>query len=198
MADPDTKLYFLTIKEAGELLRRRELSPVELIRASLERIDNTDGQLHSFITLLREEALEQARTAEAEILRGNYKGPLHGIPIALKDLYDTAGVRTTSGSKVDFDRVPQEDATTTARLKAAGSVLMGKLAMHEFALGGPDFTTPFEPARNPWFLHRRLHPGPSLPLRHCGNQSHLRSREPSWCSNAKLVSRPLRPHDLDC
>ena len=152
MADPDTKLHFLTIKEAGELIRRRELTPVELIRASLERIDNTDGQLHSFITLLREEALEQARTAEAEILRGDYKGPLHGIPIALKDLYDTAGVRTTSGSRVHFDRVPQEDATTTARLKAAGSVLMGKLVMHEFALGGPDFTTPFEPARNPWNL----------------------------------------------
>ena len=152
MADGDTTLHFLTIKEAGQLLRRGELSPVELIRASLERIDNTDGQLHSFITLLREEALGQARTAEAEILRGDYKGPLHGIPIALKDLYDTAGVRTTSGSRVDFDRVPQEDATTTARLKAAGSILMGKLAMHEFALGGPDFTTPFEPARNPWNL----------------------------------------------
>ena len=152
MADGDTKLHFLTIKEAGQLLRRGELSPVELIRASLERIDNTDGQLHSFITLLREEALGQARTAEAEILRGDYKGPLHGIPIALKDLYDTAGVRTTSGSRVDFDRVPQADATTTSRLKAAGSILMGKLAMHEFALGGPDFTTPFEPARNPWNL----------------------------------------------
>ena len=152
MVDTDTKLYFLTIKEAAGLIRSKELSPVELIRACLERIDNTDGQLHSFITLLREEALEQARTAEAEILRGDYKGPLHGIPIALKDLYDTAGVRTTSGSKVDFDRVPEEDATTTARLKAAGSMLMGKLAMHEFALGGPDFTTPFEPARNPWNL----------------------------------------------
>ncbi len=152
MSDTDAKLHFLTIKEAAGLISRRELSPVELVRACLERIADTDGRLHSFITLLREEALEQARTAEAEILRGRYKGPLHGIPIALKDLYDTAGVRTTSGSKVDLDRVPKEDATTTARLKAAGSVLMGKLAMHEFALGGPDFTTPFEPARNPWNL----------------------------------------------
>ena len=152
MSDTDAKLHFLTIKEAAGLISRRELSPVELVRACLERIADTDGRLHSFITLLREEALEQARTAEAEILRGGYKGPLHGIPIALKDLYDTAGVRTTSGSKVDLDRVPDEDATTTARLKAAGSVLMGKLAMHEFALGGPDFTTPFEPARNPWNL----------------------------------------------
>ena len=150
MTDTDTRLYFLTIREAAELLRSGKLSPVELTQACLDRIDATDGQLHSFITLLKDEALEQARTAEAEILRGGYKGPLHGIPIALKDLYDTAGVRTTSGSRVDFDRVPEEDATTTARLKAAGTVLLGKLAMHEFALGGPDWTTPFQPARNPW------------------------------------------------
>ena len=152
MADTDTRLYFLTIREASELIKRRELSPVELVRASLERIDATDGQLHSFITLLRDGALEQARTAEAEILAGDYKGPMHGIPIALKDLYDTAGIRTTSGSRVDFDRVPTEDSTVTTRLREAGSVLMGKLAMHEFALGGPDWTTPFEPARNPWNL----------------------------------------------
>ena len=152
MADTNTKLNFLTIREAGELLRRRELSPVELTRAMLDRIDATDGQLHSFVTLLRDEALEQARTAEAEILSGGYRGPLHGIPIALKDLYDTAGVRTASGSRVDLDRVPTEDCTAYARLKAAGTVLLGKLAMHEFALGGPDWTTPFEPARNPWNL----------------------------------------------
>jgi aspartyl-tRNA(Asn)/glutamyl-tRNA(Gln) amidotransferase subunit A len=118
----------------------------------MDRIDATDGQLHSFVTLLRDEALEQARTAEAEILSGSYKGPLHGIPIALKDLYDTAGVRTASGSRVDLARVPTEDCTAYARLKAAGTVLLGKLAMHEFALGGPDWTTPFEPARNPWNL----------------------------------------------
>ena len=152
MASIDTKLYHLTICQASELLSRRELSPVDLTRAFLERIEETDGRLHSFITVLEEEALEQARTAEAEILRGGYKGPLHGIPIALKDLYDTAGVRTTSGSRVDIDRVPVEDSTATARLKAAGAVLLGKLVMHEYALGGPDFTTPFEPARNPWNL----------------------------------------------
>jgi aspartyl-tRNA(Asn)/glutamyl-tRNA(Gln) amidotransferase subunit A len=148
----DAKPYHLTIRQAGELLSRRELSPVELTRAFLDRIEATDERLHSFITVLGEEALGQARTAEAEILRGGYKGPLHGIPIALKDLYDTAGIRTTAGSRVDLDRVPVEDATATARLKAAGAVLLGKLAMHEYALGGPDFTTPFEPARNPWNL----------------------------------------------
>ena len=152
MADTDTKLHSMTIREASELIQRREVSPVELTRASLDRIDATDDRLHSFITLLRDEALEQARTAESEILAGDYKGPMHGIPIALKDLYDTAGIRTTSGSRVDFDRVPTEDSTVTTKLRQAGSVLMGKLAMHEFALGGPDWTTPFEPARNPWNL----------------------------------------------
>ena len=152
MRDTETNLCFLTISEAAELLRHQELSPVELTQAFLQRIEATDGELHSFITVLKDQALADARTAEAEILRGEYKGPLHGIPFALKDLYDTAGVRTTSGSRVDIDRVPTEDATTTARLKAAGAILLGKLAMHEFALGGPDFTTPFAPARNPWNL----------------------------------------------
>lgn len=152
MVDIQSELHFLTIREAADLLRSQQLSPVELTRAFLDRIDATDGQLHSFITLLREEALADARLAEAEILRGEYKGPLHGIPFALKDLYDTAGIRTTAGSRVDFDRVPSQDATTTSRLKDAGGILLGKLAMHEFALGGPDFTTPFPPARNPWNL----------------------------------------------
>ncbi len=152
MANTDGKPYFLSIREASELIRSGQLSPVELVRACLDRIEATEDQLHSFITLLKDEALQQARTAEAEILRNGYKGPLHGIPIALKDLYDTAGVRTTSGSRVDFNRVPDQDATTTSRLSAAGAILMGKLAMHEFALGGPDWTTPFEPARNPWNL----------------------------------------------
>ena len=152
MASTDTNLHYLTIKEAAGLLQRQELSPVELTNVFLERIQATDSQLHSFITVLEDQALADARVAEAEILRGGYKGPFHGIPFALKDLYDTAGVLTTAGSKVDIDRVPTVDATTTARLKQAGGILLGKLAMHEFALGGPDFTTPFPPARNPWNL----------------------------------------------
>ena len=152
MSTSDTQLHYLSIRQAGELIQRGELSPVELTRACLDRIQSTDDRLHSFILLLADEALAQARTAEAEVLRGDYRGPMHGIPFALKDLYDTAGVRTTSGSQVDIDRVPSEDATTTARLKEAGGILLGKLAMHEFALGGPDWTTPFEPARNPWNL----------------------------------------------
>ena len=153
MSTSDTQLHYLSIRQAGELIQRGELSPVELTRACLDRIQATDGRLNSFILLLADDALAQARTAEAEVLRGDYKGPMHGVPFALKDLYDTAGVRTTSGSYVDLNRVPTEDATTTARLKEAGGILLGKLAMHEFALGGPDWTTPFEPARNPWNLN---------------------------------------------
>ena len=152
MGGNGTNLCYLTIREAGELMRRQELSPVELTRAFLDRIEAIDGRLHAYITLLKDESMATARSAEAEILRGNYRGPLHGIPIALKDLYDTAGIRTTAGSKVDKDRVPTVDATTTARLKAAGCVLLGKLGMHEFALGGPDPTTGFTPPRNPWNL----------------------------------------------
>ncbi len=152
MATTNADLHYLTISQAGALLQRQELSPVELTRAFLGRIEATNDQLHSFITILSDPALADARVAEAEILQGHYKGPMHGIPFALKDLYDTAGIRTTSGSRVDFDRVPTEDATTTARLKNAGGILLGKLAMHEYALGGPDFTTPFPPARNPWNL----------------------------------------------
>jgi aspartyl-tRNA(Asn)/glutamyl-tRNA(Gln) amidotransferase subunit A len=103
-------------------------------------------------TVLPQRAMAAARTAEAEMLRGDYRGPLHGIPMALKDLYDTKGIRTTASSRVMANRVPSEDATTTARLEAAGSILLGKLAMHEFALGGPDPTCGFPLARNPWNL----------------------------------------------
>ena len=152
MSTSDTQLHYLSMRQAGDLIRKGELSPVELTRACLDRIQATDDRLHSFILLLADEALEQARKSEAEALQGNYRGPMHGIPFALKDLYDTAGIRTTSGSRVDIDRVPSEDATTTSRLKEAGGILLGKLAMHEFALGGPDWTTPFEPACNPWNL----------------------------------------------
>ena len=154
MASTSTELFYLTIRQAGELLRSRQLSPVEVTGAFLDRIEATDSRLHAYITVLNDAAKGQARTAEAEIQRGDYKGPLHGIPFALKDIYDTAGVRTTAGSRVDIDRVPTEDATTTARLKAAGGILLGKLHTYEYALGGPDPSTSFPPARNPWNLDR--------------------------------------------
>ena len=147
-----TDLCYLTIQEAGALLKSGQLSPVELTRAFLERIDQLDSKLQAYITVLYDQAMATARTAEAEILRGDYRGPLHGIPIALKDLYDTKGIRTTASSRVMGKRVPTEDATATARLAAAGTVLLGKLAMHEFALGGPDPTCGFPLARNPWNL----------------------------------------------
>ncbi len=152
MSYPQTDLHYLTIWEAGPLLKNRKLSPVELTRAFLARIDQLDKTLQAYITVLPERALSEARMAEAEILRGDYKGPLHGIPIALKDLYDTKGIRTTASSRVMANRIPAEDATTTSRLAAAGTILLGKLAMHEFAIGGPDPTCGFPLARNPWNL----------------------------------------------
>ena len=147
-----TELHYLTIGEASVLIESGQLSPVELTRVFLDRIDELDDTLECYITVLHDDAMAEARQAEAEILRGDYRGPMHGIPIALKDLYDTEGVKTTASSKVMADRVPTEDATTTARLREAGAVLLGKLAMHEFALGGPDPTNGFPLARNPWNL----------------------------------------------
>jgi len=147
-----TELHYLTIPQAGKLLKSGELSPVELTRAFLERIDALDGKLEAYITVMHDSAMADARNAEAEILRGEYRGALHGIPIALKDLYDTKGVRTTGSSKVLADRVPTEDSTATAKLSQAGAVLLGKLAMHEFALGGPDPSNGFPLAKNPWNL----------------------------------------------
>ena len=141
-------LYHLSIKEAGKLIASKELSPVELTQAFLDRIEKVDPGLKSYVTLLADTALEEARVAEAEILRGRYRGPLHGIPVALKDLFDTKGVRTTAQSRVMEHRVPDREATATARLREAGSVLLGKLAMEEFAVGSMDSL--FGRARNPW------------------------------------------------
>ena len=145
---------YLTIAEAARLIEKRELSPVELTQSRLARIDKLDGQLHSFIRVLADPALASARAAEAEIAAGRYKGALHGIPLGLKDIYETAGVPTTGHSKVMQDHVPAADAFTVAKLKAAGAVVMGKLATHEFAFGGPSFDLPWPPARNPWDTSR--------------------------------------------
>jgi aspartyl-tRNA(Asn)/glutamyl-tRNA(Gln) amidotransferase subunit A len=127
---------FLTIVEAGRLIERKELSPIELIESRIDRITRLDGRLNSFICVLAEQALAEARAAEAEITSGHYRGPLHGIPIGLKDLYETAGVATTGHSKVMQDHVPRADAFSVARLRDAGAIILGKLATHEFALGG--------------------------------------------------------------
>jgi len=141
---------FLTIAEAGALIARRELSPVELVQSRLTRIERLDGKLHSFIRVLGDEALAAARSAEAEIIAGRSRGPLHGIPIGLKDIYETKGVPTTGHSKVMIDHVPMRDATVVQRFSEAGAIVLGKLATHEFAFGGPSFDLPWPPARNPW------------------------------------------------
>src|SRR4051794_3714715 len=141
---------YLTIAEAARLIAAKELSPLELLDSRLQRIERLDGGLNSFIRVLADEARATARTAEAEIAAGDYRGPLHGIPIGLKDIYETADVATTGHSKVMQDHVPAADAFAVARLRAAGAVLVGKLATHEFAFGGPSFDLPWPPARNPW------------------------------------------------
>jgi aspartyl-tRNA(Asn)/glutamyl-tRNA(Gln) amidotransferase subunit A len=147
-----SELHDLTLAQASDLIRARKLSPVELTDTLLARTAALDAQLNAFITVTRELARRQAREAEAEISKGNYRGPLHGIPFALKDIYNTKGILTSGGSRVAIDNVPQEDATTTRRLLEAGAILMGKLQTHEFAHGGPSFDLPWPPARNPWNL----------------------------------------------
>ena len=145
-----TDLHFLTIAEAASLIERRKLSPVALTGAFLDRIAAIDPQLNAYLLVTAEQALDQARVAEAEIMSGNYRGPMHGIPFALKDIYCTNGIRTTSHSRTRADYVPDFDATTVVKLHQAGAVLLGKLATHEFAHGGPSFDLPWPPARNPW------------------------------------------------
>jgi aspartyl-tRNA(Asn)/glutamyl-tRNA(Gln) amidotransferase subunit A len=149
----------LSIGEAGRRIAARELSPVELTRAYLDRIERVDPRVNSYITVLAERALEQARALEAEIGRGQNRGPLHGIPIGLKDNIDTAGILTTAASAVYADRVPTEDAEVVRKLRDAGAVFLGKLNMHEFAYGGTSAVTHYGPVHNPWNLEH--HPGGS-------------------------------------
>ena len=153
-------LHHLTIAEAARLIETRKLSPVELTQACLRRVETLDAQVNAFITLTGEHALKQARQAEAEIVAGRYRGPMHGIPFALKDLYATAGILTTGHSRTRINHVPEEDATATAKLYQAGAVLLGKNSTYEFAHGGAtEFSSPWPPARNPW--NPELTPGGS-------------------------------------
>ena len=145
-----TNLHFLTLAEAARLIRSKALSPVEYVRALVARIDALDSQVHAFITRTSDLAIEQARAVESEISRGRYRGPLHGIPFALKDIYNTAGILTSAHSRIAMGNVPSESATTVQRLLEAGGVMLGKLATHEFASGGPSLDLPWPPARNPW------------------------------------------------
>ncbi|HXQ74216.1 MAG TPA: amidase [Pyrinomonadaceae bacterium] len=138
------------IADASGLLRGKQISPVELTTLCLSRIEQLNPQINAFITVLEESAMAEARAAEADIFAGNWRGPLHGIPIGLKDLFDTAGVRTTCGSALFADRIPSEDAEVVRRLKNAGAILIGKQNMQEFAWGGTSASSYFGPVRNPW------------------------------------------------
>ena len=144
----------LTLMETAEQIHTRRLSPVELTRDCLARIEQLNPILNAAITVTADQALDAAKLAESEILAGNYRGPLHGIPIGLKDLFDTAGVRTTAASNQYRDRVPAEDAEVVRRLKQAGAVIIGKLNMHEFAFGMSGVVSAFGPAKNPWNTER--------------------------------------------
>jgi len=154
-----TDLAQLSLTQAAARLQSKQTTSVALTEACLSRIEIYQPKLNAFITVLKEAALKQAREADAELRAGKSRGPLHGIPIALKDNIDTAGIRTTAASAVFDDRVPEEDAEVARRLKAAGAILLGKLNLHEFAFGGTSVTSYFGPVRNPWNLTR--HPGGS-------------------------------------
>jgi aspartyl-tRNA(Asn)/glutamyl-tRNA(Gln) amidotransferase subunit A len=144
---------FLTIAEAARLIAAKKLSPVELARSLLARVEAIDPKVNAFLTVTGEQALAAARAAERRV-RARRKSRLLGIPLAHKDIYETAGIRTTAHSRLLADHVPQADAEAIRRLREAGAVTLGKLATHEFAIGGPSFDLPWPPARNPWDLRR--------------------------------------------
>ena len=149
-AEQSTDYARLSIREASDLIRRKVISPVELTRACLQRIERLNPILNAFITVTDQQALAQAREAEAEVRRGRWRGPLHGIPIGLKDNIDTAGVKTTLASAVFKDRVPSADAEVVRRLKSAGAVLVGKQNLHEVAFGTTAAVSYFGAVHNPW------------------------------------------------
>jgi aspartyl-tRNA(Asn)/glutamyl-tRNA(Gln) amidotransferase subunit A len=154
-----SELHWLTAADAARQFAARRLSPVELLNALLARIDRLDPRLHAFIRLDAAAAMDAARAAEAEIAAGRLRGPLHGIPVGIKDIIDVGGLPTTCHSRLLLDNLARADAAVVARLRQAGAIILGKLATHEFAIGGPSFDLPFPPARNPW--NPDHHPGGS-------------------------------------
>ncbi len=154
-----TEPCWLSATQASQAIAARRLSPVELVEALLGRIARLEPVLHTFVHLDAEMALDAARAAEREISAGRRRGPLHGVPVGIKDIIDVAGLPTTCHSKLLLDNIAKVDAAVTAKLRAAGAVILGKLATHEFAIGGPSFDLPFPPARNPW--NPQHHPGGS-------------------------------------
>ena len=167
----DERLAFLSIAELSPLIRSREISPVEVVDTQLARIERLNPRLGAFVTVAATEARAAARAAEAEIARGGWRGPLHGIPVGVKDIFDTAGIRTTHGSSFYRDHFPAEDAESIRRLKAAGAIVVGKCNTHEFAAGS---TT-----NNPWY-------GPT------------RNRGTSRARRAAPAAAPAPPSPLFC
>jgi aspartyl-tRNA(Asn)/glutamyl-tRNA(Gln) amidotransferase subunit A len=151
---PTDELAYADIAEIAPRIRAGEITATQLTEACLARIDRFDGRINAFITLLADSALAQARQLDAERSQGAYRGPLHGIPVAHKDLYYTKGVRTTAGSKILADFVPEHNATVVSKLEAAGMVLLGKVGLHEFALGGTNDNPHYGAVHNPWDLAR--------------------------------------------
>jgi aspartyl-tRNA(Asn)/glutamyl-tRNA(Gln) amidotransferase subunit A len=145
-----TETINLTLEEAATLVRDRRISPVELTEACLARIEMVEPRLNAFVTITADLARAQAREAESEIAAGRYRGPLHGIPVAVKDLFATKGIRTTAGSRILANWIPEEDATVVRKLREAGAVLLGKLGLHEFAYGISSVNPHFGDVRNPW------------------------------------------------
>jgi aspartyl-tRNA(Asn)/glutamyl-tRNA(Gln) amidotransferase subunit A len=152
-------LHFLPVAVAAQAIAARELSPVELMKAHLDRIAKLDPTLNVFIHLDAEAALDTALAAETEAMAGRLRGPLHGVPVGVKDIIDVAGFATTCHSKILADNVARSDAVCVSKLRQAGAIVIGKLSTHEFAIGGPSFDLPWPPARNPW--NRDHHPGGS-------------------------------------
>ncbi len=149
---PERPLHALSLAQASRLIRQQAITPSQLVQACIERIEAVDGRLHAFVTRTAETALEAAHRCTREIQAGQYRGPLHGIPIAHKDVFLTQGVRTTAHSRHLKDWVPTTSATMVTELERLGAISLGKTALHEFAFGSPSSSDVFEPARNPWNL----------------------------------------------
>jgi aspartyl-tRNA(Asn)/glutamyl-tRNA(Gln) amidotransferase subunit A len=143
-------LEYATLQDVARLIRTQKLSPVDVVEACLKRIEERNPKLNAFITILADQARKQAQTAEADIKAGKWRGPLHGIPIGIKDFYDTAGIKTTAAFEHFKDRVPAKDAVGVTRLKKAGAIIVGKMNMHQLGMGTTGLDSTFGPVRNPW------------------------------------------------
>ncbi len=154
-----TAAHWLTATEIAQGYAAKTLSPTELVKALLRRIEAVQPKLHAFIHLDAEGAMDAAKAAEQDLSHGRSRGPLHGVPVGIKDIIDVAGLPTTGHSKILVGNIAKQDAVCVAKLRQAGAIILGKLSTHEFAIGGPSFDLPYPPARNPW--NPRHHPGGS-------------------------------------